>query len=99
MRRPSASVLTTSMDLPFRARTMSPGFWAPPPGMFSVAGTRGGTVVRGLGWGVGAAGAAAGGGALPPLLHLFSLEARTLQAALGGDGPCPFRHVGGRQVV
>src|SRR5207253_2247992 len=37
--RPSASVLTTSIVLPFIALTMSPGRYAWPPGMFSVAAT------------------------------------------------------------
>ena len=36
---PSASVLMTSIVLPFIARTMSPGRIAVPLGMFSVAGT------------------------------------------------------------
>ena len=39
MRRPSASVLITSIVLPLIARRTSPGFVALPPGMFSVAGT------------------------------------------------------------
>ena len=37
MRRPSASVLMISMDLPDMAICTSPGFWALPEGMFSVA--------------------------------------------------------------
>ena len=36
---PLASVLTTSIVLPFAARRMSPGRYAPPPTMFSVAAT------------------------------------------------------------
>src|SRR5919204_321715 len=39
MRRPSASVLMTSIVTPFIARTTSPGTCARPPGRFSVAGT------------------------------------------------------------
>ena len=38
--RPSASVFCTSIVLPFRAVSTSPGLTARPPGMFSVAGTR-----------------------------------------------------------
>src|SRR3990172_832073 len=39
-RRPSASVLITSIVLPFIAVTTSPGLVAAPEGMFSVVGTR-----------------------------------------------------------
>src|SRR3989304_743014 len=39
-RRPSASVLITSIVLPFIAVTTSPGLVAEPEGMFSVVGTR-----------------------------------------------------------
>jgi hypothetical protein len=39
MSRPSASVLFTSIVLPFIAVTMSPGLTERPLGMFSVAGT------------------------------------------------------------
>jgi hypothetical protein len=46
--RPSASVLITSIVLPFIALTMSPGFVALPPGMFSVAGTMPTTLIFGL---------------------------------------------------
>ncbi len=46
--RPSASVLSTSMLFPFMARTTSPGLWAEPPGMFSVAGTMPVTLILGL---------------------------------------------------
>ena len=37
-RRPSASVFSTSMVLPLRARSTSPGLMARPLGMFSVVG-------------------------------------------------------------
>ena len=47
-RRPSASVLIISMVLPFMAVTTSPGRWAEPPGMFSVAATMPVTLMRGL---------------------------------------------------
>ncbi len=46
--RPSASVLITSIVLPFIALTMSPGLVALPPGMFSVAGTMPTTLIFGL---------------------------------------------------
>jgi len=39
IKRPSASVLSTSMVLPLRLVTMSPGRWALPPTAFSTAGT------------------------------------------------------------
>jgi hypothetical protein len=39
IRRPSASVLRTSTVLPLALRSTSPGRSAPPPGMFSAAGT------------------------------------------------------------
>ena len=45
--RPSASVLSTSMVLPFIARMMSPGRCAVPDGMFSTAGTTPKTLMRG----------------------------------------------------
>ncbi len=38
-------------------------------------------------------------GAHAQLLHIFALEDLALQAALGGDGLRPFRHVGRGQVV
>ena len=46
--RPSASVLSISMVLPFIARTMSPGRCALPPGMFSTAGTTPKTLILGF---------------------------------------------------
>ena len=46
--RPSASVLMTSIDLPFMANCTSPGFCALPEGMFSAAQMTAMTFTRGL---------------------------------------------------